>query len=259
MAEDIKDILEIRFVGDDVKPNTVKPHEIAELIIAFEKSLLSDIKERHPEIDINELLFGFKEIQDASIGVRFIPKLVRDIVVGSFTLISTSFETGDFSSISNETISELKPLTKFSKKYNCIGEFNLNGRTLSSFTSTTEIQYNKNPIIEGEVKLFGRVIDSGGDNPNVHLKINDEHTIIIPTSEAFAKQLAYKLYEKVNLVGTAKWDALTFEIKSFKIKEIIDFTPGKTLNAINELRNLTSGYWDQFKTNDEINNNILRD
>ncbi len=135
----------------------------------------------------------------------------------------------------------------------------MNGETLSSFTATTEIQYNKNPIIEGEVKLFGRVIDSGGDNPNVHLKINDEQTIIIFTSETFAKQLAYKLYEKVNLIGTAKWDAITYEIKSFKIKDIIDFVPGKTLNAINELKNLTSGYWDKFNTNEEINSQLLRD
>lgn len=253
------DILEIRFAGNNVKPNSVKPHEIAELIVAFEKSLLSDIKERHPEIDVNELLFGFKEIKDESIGVRFTPKLVRDIVIGSFTLISTSFKTGDFSYISNETISELKPLTKFSRKHNCTGEFNLNGKTLSSFTATTEIQYNKNQIVEGEIKLFGRVMDSGGDNPNVHLKINDEQNIIISTSEAFAKELAHKLYERVNLIGTAKWDAITYEIKSFKIKEIIDFIPGKTLSAINELKNLTSGYWDKFNTNDEINNELLRD
>lgn len=252
------DILEIRFSGNDVKLSAVKPHEIAELIIAFEKSLLSDIKTRHPEINTTELLFVFKEIKDASIGVRFTPKLINNIVVESFLLISSGFETGDFSYVSNETIAELKQITKFSKKYNCSGEFNLNNRTLSSFTTTTEIQYNKNPIVEGEVKLFGRVMDSGGDNPNVHLKVNDEYTIIIGTSEAFAKELAHKLYEKVSLIGIAKWDALTYEIKSFKIQEIIDFTPGKTFSAILELKNLSSGYWDQFNTNEEINNSLLR-
>lgn len=259
MIENNTDILEIRFSGNGITPNAVKPHEIAELIIAFEKSLLSDIKEKHPEIDTNQLLFGFQEVKDASIGIRFSPKLVRNIVIGSFTVISTSFQTGDFSSLSNNTISELKPLTKFSKNYKCSGEFNLNGSTLSTFTGTTEIQYNKNPIIEGEIQLFGKIIDAGGDNPNVHLKINEDYKIIIHTSESIAKQLAYKLYEKVSLIGTAKWDAITYEIKSFKIKDVVDFNAGKTLGAINELRNLTSGYWDKFNTNEEINNSLFRD
>jgi hypothetical protein len=253
------DILEVRFAGNEINPHAVKPHEIAELIIHFEKALLSDIKDRHPEIDTNELLFAFDEIRNESIGVRFIPKLVRDVVVSSFTFISTSFETGDFSNVSNKTIAELKTFTKFSKKYNCIGEFKLNGQNLSTFTPTTELEYNKNPILEGEVKIFGRVMDSGGDNPNVHLKINDDQKLIFSTSEINAKELAHKLYEKVSIVGIAKWDAITYEIISFKIKEIIDFTPGKTLSAINELRNLTSGVWDRYNTNDEINNQLLRD
>lgn len=253
------DILEIRFAGNDINPGAVKPHEIAELIIGFEKAILSDIKDRHPEIDTNELLFVFEEVKNESIGIRFLPVIVRDIIVSSFTFISTSFNTGDFSFLSNQTIDELKTFTKFSKKYNCNGQFNLNGETLSSFTPTTELLYNKNPIAEGEVTLFGRIIDSGGDNPNVHLKISDDKKLIFPTTEALAKLLAHRLYEKVSLLGIAKWDTVTFEIKSFKVKDIIEFTPGKTLAAIRELRNITNGYWDKYNTNDEINNQLLRD
>jgi hypothetical protein len=257
--ENSNDILEVRFSGNDINPSAVKPREIAELIIGFEKALLSDIKDRNPEIDTNELLFGFKAVEDKSVGIQFAPKLVRDIVVTSFTFISTSFETGDFSQLSNNTINELKTFTKFSKKYQCSGEFNLNGNTLSSFTPTTELKNNINPILEGEVKIFGKVVDSGGNNPNVHLKISDEKELIFPTTETLAKELAHRLYEKVSLVGIAKWDAITYEIKSFKIKEIVDFAPGKTLSALNELRNLTGGYWDKYNTNDEINNQLLRD
>lgn len=253
------DILELRFAGNEINPHAVKPHEIAELIVGFEKALLSDIKDRHPEIDINELLFVFDEVKNESIGLKFLPKIVQEIIVSSFTLISTSFNTGDFSTLSNNTINELKTFTKFSKKYNCNGEFNLNGQTLSSFTPTTEIQLNINPILEGEIKLFGRVLDSGGKKPNVHLIINDDKELIFPTSETLAKELAHRLYDKVSLIGIAKWDAITYEIKSFKIKEIVDFTPGKTLSALNELKKLTSGYWDKFNTNDEINNQLLRD
>lgn len=253
------DILELRFVGNHISPSVVKPREIAELVISFEKALLSDIKERHPEIDITQLLFSFEEIKDESLGIRFNPQLVKDIVVSSFTIISTSFQTGDFTSLNNDTITELRSFSKFSKKYQCAGEFNKSGVRLSTFSPTTEIEYNKNPIIKEDINLFGRVVDSGGDNPNVHLKINDETTLIFSTTEAIAKQLAHKLYEKVSLFGTAKWDAVTYKIVDFKVKEIIDFKAGNTLKAINELRNISSGYWDKFNTNEDLNNELLRD
>lgn len=259
MAAPTNDILEIKFSGNDINPHAVKPHEIAELITGFEKVLLSNIKDAHPEIDTTQLLFVFEEIRNESLGIRFLPNMVRDIIISSFTVVSTSFETGDFTVLSNDTINELRPFVKFSKRYNCLGEFKLNGKKISSFNPSTELQLNKNPLIEGEIKVFGRVIDSGGDNPNVHLKIKDDHTLIFPTSEAFAKELAHRLYDKVSIVGIAKWDAITYEIKSFKIKEIDGFVPGNTLNAINELKNITSGYWDKFNTNDEINNQLMRD
>jgi hypothetical protein len=253
------DILEIRFYGNDVNPGSVKPHEIADLIRGFEKAILSEIKDKFPQYDTEELLFSFEEIKNESLGLLFKPKLIRDVIVSTFTLISTSFQTGDFSGINNKTIKELKTFTSFSKKYNCSADFNLDGVTLSSFSPQTEIPYNKNPIIDGEINLFGRIIDAGGDNPNVHLKLNDEQVIIFSTTEANAKELAHKLYEKVNLSGTAKWDAVTFEIKDFKLDNILDFAAGKTFNAINELKSLSTGFWDNFNTNEDINNQLLRD
>lgn len=38
------DILEIRFAGNDVKPNTVKPHEVAELIVALKNRYYQTLK-----------------------------------------------------------------------------------------------------------------------------------------------------------------------------------------------------------------------
>ena len=253
------DILEIRFAGNGVSPLSVKPHEVAELIVSFEKALLSDIKERHPEIDTSQLLFAFTDIKNESLGLGFVPKIVKDIIVRSYSLIASCVGNGDLSSLNNETIQHLKTFTKFSKNHGCVGELKLNGERISSFTPTTELQYNKNQIIKGDIRLFGRVIDAGGDRPNVHLKVNDERILIFFTSEANAKLLAHKLYEKDSLVGTAKWDAITNEILEFKLLEIVDFAAGGTLDAINELRKITSGYWDKFNTTDEINNQLLRD
>lgn len=253
------DIIELKFSGNGISPTTVKPHEVAELIINFEKLLLSTIKDQHPEIDTDELLFTFDAIHNESLDLRFIPKRIAEIVIASYALISSSFKTGDYSTLNKSAVDSLKNITKFSKKYDCVGYFNHNDVTLSTFTPTTEITVKKPTILKEQTTIFGKLIDSGGDNPNVHIRISDEQVLIFSTSHSYAKQLAAKLYERVALRGIAKWNADTLKIEDFKLTEILEYSQGKTSKAINDLKSLTSGVWDKYDDNDEINNQLLRD
>lgn len=253
------DILELKFAGNGIGPDIVKPHEIAELIIGFEKSLLFTIKDQHSEIDIEQLLFSFDSIHNESLDLRFIPKLVKPAVVSSYLLISACISNGDFSLLGNEAITHLRTFTRFSKKYDCAGYFSHNGTLLSTITPTTEIAFNKNRIVKEETTIFGRIIDLGGEIPNVHIKINDEYNLIFDTSRENIKKLASKIYERVVLTGTVKWDSTTFKVLDFKLNEVVDYAPGKSFLAISELRKITSGIWDKLKSNGDINAQLLRE
>lgn len=258
--DDIVDILELKFDGGGINPSSVKPHEIAELIISFEKALLSTIKELTPEIDTEHLLFSFEKIDDKSLDLLFkpIPKL-RTVVVASYSLISSSISSGDLSRLNNQTIDNLKAFPKFSKKYNCVGHLNLNNETLSTFTGSTQFLNNRNPTVKGQTTIYGKIKDAGGDNPNVHININDEYDLIFKVSEARAKELAHKLYENVALTGIAKWDTETFKIIGFTLTDILEYSPGSSFQAIQQYRKVTSGFWDNLNSNDEINDQLLRD
>lgn len=258
MAEETE-ILELKFEGGGVNPSTVKPHEIADLIRSFEDALLFTIKENNSEIDTDQLLFSFEDIKNESLGLRFIPKKIVGIVISSYISISTCLNSGLFHTLNNDTLKALKIFTKFTKKHNCVGYLKRNGETLSTLTPTTEIPINKNILIKGETTIFGTLIDVGGNNPNVHLRINDEYELIFDITLEKAKQLANKLYEKVSLNGTAKWDAENLKIVDFKLNEISDYTPSSTYEAIKKLRKLTNGYWNKFNTNDEINKELYRE
>jgi hypothetical protein len=253
------DILELKFTGSDINPSLVKPHEIAELIVGFEKSLLATLKELYAEVDTEELLFSFDQIDNQSLDLRFLPRKITKHVVAAYSLLSLSVASNDFSKIPNNAITHLKTFTKFSKKYNCIGQFNLNGETLSTFTGTTEFALNKPTYFKGETTIVGQVIDSGGTNPNVHLTLPDDAKLIFKTSVSNAQIIARSLYKKVALKGIAKWNSETLAIEDFKLTEILDYTSGNTFKAISELRDLTSGYWDQFHTDRDINNELMRD
>jgi hypothetical protein len=262
MSNSDTEILELKFEGEGINPGAVKPHEIAELIIGFEKALLSTIKQNNPAIDTESLLFSFEELKNESIGLKFSPTIdatVRTVVLAGFLTVSQSFKEGDFSGLPSTAISGLKVLTKFSKKYKCTGSFRHNDETISYFTPDTEVSIDKTKWLKEETTIYGKLIDSGGENPNVHIKISDEQTIIFKVSEEEAKILATKLYDKVSVKGIAKFNPTTLEILEFKLIELSLYSPGKTLAAIRKLRNITSGFWDKFNTQDEINNQLLRD
>lgn len=253
------DIMELKFEGNGISPSSIKPHEVADLIFNFEKALLSTIKQNHPEIDTEQLLFSFDAIRNESLDLQFVPRKVSPEVLSSYQLITRSISTGDYKILNNTTLSHLKAIARFSRKHNCTGYFRENGTTLSTLTPATEITLNKTPVIKGQTTIFGRLMDAGGENPNIHLKINDDYVLIFSTSEANAKALAAKLYEKVALKGIAKWDPQTLRIEDFKLSDILEYTPGKASKAIKDLKKLTSGFWDRFNTNEDINNQLLRD
>lgn len=256
------EILELKFEGGGVNPGTVKPHEIAELINSFERALLTTIKQNNPEIDCDSLLFTFQEVKNESIGLRFSPVIqdtIKAAVLSGFLTVSQSFNDGNFSNLPAPAIVSLKSITKFSKKHKCGGSFKHNNETISSFTPDTEIVIDKNKWVKQETTIYGKLIDSGGENPNVHIKISDEQTLIFKASEAEAKILATKLYEKVAVKGIAKFNPITLEILEFKLTDISAYSPGKTFSAIQKLKTLTSGFWDNFHTNEDINNQLLRD
>lgn len=260
-----KDILELKFEGNGIKPNIVKPSEIAQQIEQFEKALLCTIKKDHPTIDIEQVLFSFDSIKNESIGLNFltenysVPSEVKAAIISSFIVITTCISANDFSKLPNEAIGALKCISKFSKKHNCFANFRHNGISLSTISPTTEIKSPKAAYLKGDITIYGTLNDAGGENPNIHLKVNDDYNIIIETNKETAKSLALRLYDYVGLRGAAKWDAKTSQVIEFKLYNILDYQPGSVKSAFEELRNITSGRWDSYNSELEIIKRLSRD
>lgn len=256
------EILQLRFDGNGINPDKVKPSEISELINEFQNALLSTIREEHPEIDTNTVLFCLDGIKKESLGINFkaiqetlLPD-VRQAVIASYVLIATTISTQDFTNLNHSTIQSLKKISAFSKKYGCNGEFNRNGETLSIITPNTDIKETQIPLLRGNTSIYGEIVDVGS---NIHLKLNDGSRVLIDVDKKTSKYLGTKLWDYVGIKGTAKWDPVTFKISEFKFSEVIDFTPGAISQTFADLRGITSGVWDNFHTGDDINKQLLRD
>ena len=70
MTETINDILQLRFDGNGINPDKVKPSEICDLVIEIQNALNATIKHNHPEIDTKNVLFSFDSIKNESLGIN---------------------------------------------------------------------------------------------------------------------------------------------------------------------------------------------
>lgn len=71
--------------------------------------------------------------------------------------------------------------------------------------------------------------------------------------------MAVNLYQFIGLKGAAEWDAETYKVVKFKFNDIVPYKGGNTFNAISDIKNnISSGVWDKFNTESEINEALFR-
>ncbi len=259
MVEKESNILELNFSGNGISPDTVKPSEIANQIVNFEETLLHVIKDKYPEINTEEILFSLDRIEDNSLDIIFKPLMAVAIVLNSYNLVSESINSNDFSILPIESVKSLNRIAKFTKKHDCIATFKLDNNNMSSITKDTIIEKVDLGVFKGETTLYGKLTDIGGEKPNLHLKLNDKENIIIDITEEDAQKLAVNLYQFIGLKGSAVWDAETYKVIKFKFNDIVPYKGGNTFNAISDIKNnISSGVWDKYNTESEINEALFR-
>jgi hypothetical protein len=237
-------ILELKFEGKQMNPSLVHPTEIAELIGGFTDSLLSTIKQEHPEIDTAQLLFTFYNVDDKSLDLKFKMHRAQDLILASYSLIAVSITQSNYSKLNSDAIDGLKTITKFAKKHDCIGSLRHNTSTLTQFTPNTEVRVEKENEVRGETVIYGKILRVGGETPTIHFKVNNEYRIVFDTKEEVAKKMGKLLYEDVRLSGIAKWDAKSYKVIDFTAHEVYQTEDKPISETFNELADLMGEYWD---------------
>ena len=244
----MEDIIELRFFGGGVSPETVRVKELVELITSIEDSLLATVLKDNPEIDPKDIYISLVEIKDKSEGLRFLPNL-KEVVVPAFLAITSAISTSNFSQLTSKTLDKLLPIQKFIKDRNCEAEFKLNDQTLATIGSDY-LDWNKAAIAQrrftyGETVVYAKVLRTGGKRPTVALQIRGIQSLFfLEVSQIMARNLGMKLYETVKLSVDARWEIGSYQLIDFRIKEILDFESTDASEGFEELRNELSKYWD---------------
>ena len=90
-------IMEIKFSGENIYPESIDVKELAEVLVAFEQSLTSIILKDSPSISIDQIVIGLVQIDKGSAKLKF--KSALPVALTAFISMSSSISKNDFSKI----------------------------------------------------------------------------------------------------------------------------------------------------------------
>ncbi len=225
---------QIRFVGNDVTPETIPVRELGEAIIQFENAIRIIVEKRHPNVKHPSLFLTSVDFE--SCGWRFFPD-AKSFAVPAILSICTAISSGDFSEIPYDALGCLDPIVRIAKKHKCLGEINqYSGITKSSlvgFGPQTEIVRPKERTIKGETSIFAFVQWAGGQKPKIHVVLPDESLLNCESTREVIKQI--KIYEWYTFHGTAVWDLNTDKMVSLSISSATRNETESALTAFTEI------------------------
>lgn len=217
---DREDIMELRYTGATVRPDTVRAGELARLISATEESVLSVIEEELLDQDAVEL--HFVSLETGSVGLQFTSR--KASAYQAFDRIAETVVQANYDRLASKAVSGLRVMHNFSKQHNSPLEFyslRKSSEPIAVLAPAAVIQLT--PRISGATTLYGEVIRVGGKRPRVRVRMLNGAELSCVTSKPIAQQLGQRLYHTVGLQGTAQWETDTFSIVQFEVTDILDY------------------------------------
>ncbi|MGM9508133.1 hypothetical protein ACS5NO_10410 [Larkinella sp. GY13] len=250
------DILELRFTGSGITPASIKAKESSKLLLGLEDALLAVVKRDNPDINLDEIYLSITSIRNQSADYGLTPS-IKSVFVAALLSVSASLESGSLDDLPVKTIKGLQLISKFVKSHQCSAELRLNSAVQASIHPDTNIEIPNSAYIDGDTTIYATVARAGGKNPTVHLRLsNNDELIYVHTTKHFAKQLAQRLYDKVGLYGTARWERVSRNIVEFTIKDITDYEGLTSYERFKELTKNIGKHWDKVNNIESV---LMRD
>jgi hypothetical protein len=236
--------IEIRFKEGKIEPKDISVSELLDALKAIEKAIAAFVLREHPEVKSEELFVGLIGVSKGSASYRFAPSRLEYSLPASRSVFGATARN-ELATIPRESAEAMLQVSRFAQKRNCVTEFTVlenGGSEVVELMPTTILSLPKSKPIEGTTTMYAYVERVGGVTPIVSIRIGNSR-LSSETTAAIAKELGRRLYEWVGLRGTARWDAETYNLKDFIIKEVTEYQDTPMTEAIAELRGLIGKYW----------------
>lgn len=236
------ELIELRFVGGGITPPNTRASELAAMLEAAEALITSVVLQEHDELTKDDLYIGLTIIEDKSLGLKFRPSL-PNIVVPEFERLADAVKRRFFDFLPSEARDALRKIATFTRKNKCVAEFRSANSESILAVIEPELVIPIASRLHVQTTLYGRVVNAGGKNPNVHIETLQGEMVICKGTQTQVKQLAGRLYSIVGVTGTGRCDVDTLEIVDFEIAEILPYEDTPIKEAIQELAQLAAPYF----------------
>lgn len=230
------DKIKFSITGENVSPDTFSFRELTKILYSYSGTLFEISKSRNISLEDKVLDFSLSKIEYGSYLITFTDTENYGLAESN-EIFTESVMSGNLSTLPERAVAKARKMADDLSSYGlALSLFSSSGKTVSF---TPEEFKKKKGMYRDYTTIYGRMIQIGGINPNIHLEIPNRKTpVVCDISQEMVNQLVSKLYKEIGISGWVERDAETLDIKRMKVEEILPYDPEKFDENIEKLREL---------------------
>ncbi len=262
MNEDV--VIQLLIGGDKAKPQLVSASEIADVLKAFEKLVLTTVQQQQLNQDVlsperiekqDRIILPLIDLLPGSIDLHF--GITDDLIAPAIRTITRSIREQNYTELPTRAVEGLIDLRGIAQRNDyrfALGFINGRREELAEITGDTVI--NLPPEYKTSSTIHGIVINVGGKRePNLHLELPNGPVIICRFSgerkgmRSRARDAASYLFHWVRLEGIASWSIFDNQLRTFLIESV---EPFGTTPLSQGLRNIAAASAVDYSSIDDV-------
>lgn len=251
------DNFSIRFYGTNISPKSFTLKETGDLFVKIEESILSLIEDRFISIDKNDIRLSPIQIDKKS--CEYIIDTGNNMDVNQAVLHwGKSISDNSYVNFPKAAQVGLEKIYSLTQSKNCNTEFKKNTQIISSISPENKFIKQDKVNLDVDCTVYGDLVKIGDDKkPKIWVRLFNDEVRSVDVSKEIVKKLNDKIYSPIAFRGKKRVNILSNEIIGFKLFELIDYTPYQAKQAFSNLKEISSGFWDKFHTQEEISEYLI--
>lgn len=265
MAEQADKIFKLRFFDNGVTPNSFTVKELGSLLLHLDEGIKSIIENKYPEAEVDDVRISLIGVENQSESLIF--GVDSNVTIDAVKDLALSIRESTYTSQPKKAYESFRYIRQLTDSKQCKAELVYKGEQLYVVVPDVEIIKQENVLIETDTVLYGELLKIGSnksfkeDNNKTRawVELIDGQKFSFPILKEQALELSHSLSKTIALKGKIKWNVQTKTVQSFKLYDVIGYKQGNVSKGFEQIRNITGGFWDTLKSDDDINRHFKGD
>jgi len=214
-------ILELKFQGNDIKPNKVSIKELTNILSNFDEAFKAMILHYDPTIDLDDDYISLIAIDNKSLSLKSELKKFIEVSKTAYLALALAISSGDINALPEKAKKPIHNISNFNKKWDCEAKFGYSKNNIfNEIASFKSLNQDKDYTFQQKSTYYGELKKIGGDNPVANVLSLNGRYINAHLSKEQVIEYSNLVYKDVKIVGSAKYSGKTLRLKSFFLESM---------------------------------------